>query len=296
MLYLSPRKYRSGGWGVDLSGLEDVELRAILHRASAMVNKHCAVPTMPVEHDFRGGVIIDELGHWDMGYPMRPPMRRFYPYHRPLRSVESMRIMVTNTQGIQFSTPELYVGDSFIEVVSMAMTSYGLFGAAIIPNIGLSHPQVRLSYTYGRTIPVLNEELEVTDGFTYSAQNQWWDTNVTPTVRIDGVEAATGFTIDYDEGEVTLDEATATTRVHVDYYHRLPSAIAEATGSIATEVLAERELTRKGLAGLVSLTVGEVSIRRSVPRNPTAVPVGINERAASLLEPYRFITARGGSY
>lgn len=295
MLYVTPDKFRSGGWGVDLAGIEDIELRSVLHRAGSMANQFCNVPTLPVEHDFRGGVIIDEIGHWDLGGHMQAPMRRFYPYHRPLRTVDAMRIVVTNSQGIEFSAPELYVGDSFIEVVSMAMTSYGLFGAAIVPNIGLAHPQVELSYTYGYSFGVVNEELEISDSRTYRAQNQWWDTEVVPTVRIDGAVETTGFSIDYDEGTVTLDTATASTRVHVDYFHRLPSAIAEATGIIATELLGERNLTRKGLAGLIELAVGEVRIRRDFPRAGVQTQ-GISDRAADLLNSFVFRSVRGGSF
>lgn len=299
MLYCTPDKFRSGGWGVDLSNIENIELRSILHRASSMVNQHCAVPTLPVEHDFRGGLIVDELGHWDMGSEYVTPTRRVYPYHRPLRSVTALSLTVTNSQGIVFSAPELYVGDSFVEVVSMAMTSYGLFGA-IIPNIGLVSPQVKITYRYGYTHPVSNEELEVADSRVFRASNQWWDDSTTtiPVVRIDGIEADPGdYTIDYDEGTVTLpaDTVTAETRVHVDYSHRLPSAIAEATGLVAAELLGERNLTRKGLYGLVELAVGEVRVRRDFPRAGVKV-VGMNDRAAGLLEPYKFMSVRGGSF
>lgn len=298
MLYVSPDKFRSGGWGIDLSSVEGVELRSILHRASSMVNHFCTVPTLPVEHDFRGGTIVDELGHWDMGSENATSHRRVYPYHRPVRSVSALSLSVTNSQGIVFSAPELYVGDSFVEVVSMAMTSYGLFGAAIIPAIGLVHPQVKITYSYGYELPVVNEELEVTDSRVFRAANQWWVPAIIPTVRIDGVEADPGdYTIDYDEGTVTLpaDDVTASTRVHVDYYHRLPQAIADATSMVAAELLGERNLTRKGLYGLVELAVGEVRVRRDFPRAGIKV-VGLNDRAASLLEPYKFMSIRGGSF
>lgn len=295
-LYMSPQKFRTGGWGVDLSEIEDSELRAILHRSSAAVNTYCSAPTLPVEHDFRGGTVTDEKGSWSIGHYLTPGQRRYYPFHRPLRSVLAMRLHVTNTQYNQFNAGELFVAPDFIEVVSLAMTQVGIFGAGVLPNIGLEMPQLLLTYTYGRSLPVLYEELEITDGRTFRASNQWWDAAIEPVVYIDGDEATTGFTLDYDEGTVELDEVTAETRVHVDYTHRLPSAIAEATGVIAADRLGERSLTRKGLHGLVELAVGEVRVRRDFPRAGVKKTSGIPDYASSLLDPYKFLSIRGGSF
>ena len=60
MLYVTPERYRIGGYGMSLDGIEDVTLRAILTRASTVVNQFCLVPTRPQMYDFRGGIVVDE--------------------------------------------------------------------------------------------------------------------------------------------------------------------------------------------------------------------------------------------
>ena len=292
MLYVTPAKFRVSGTGVDLSGITDLELRSILSTATDMANEYC---TVPYGHDFRGGTVVDELGTWDMGGSLMPGSRQVYPLHRPVKEVTNLRIEVTGSQGIEFNTDELFLSRDRTEVVSMAVTSYGLFGAAIIPNIGLQKPQYRIAYSYGDSILVVNEELELDSGKMFRAQEQWWDSEVDPVVRVDNVEADpdTDYTIDFDEGTVTLvGTVTATTRVHVDYAHRLPSPIARATTIIAAGELGERNMTRKGLSGLIELAVGDVRIRRDFPRAGVRVQ-GIADRAKQLLDTYRFISLRG---
>jgi hypothetical protein len=289
MLYVTPGKFRTSGTGVDLTGITDIELASVLDAAGDMANEYCSAPW---GHDFRGGTVVDEIGTWDMGGSMIPGNRQVYPLHRPLKTVTDLRIEVTGSQHVAFDTDELYLAHDRAEVVSMAMTSYGLFGAAIIPNIGLQKPQYRISYTYGESIPVVNEKLFLSDARTFRAQNQWWDEEVDPVVRIDGVEATTGFTIDYDEGTVLLDTVTATTTVHVDYSHRLHSSIAKAVNIIAVNELGERNLTRKGLNGLIELAVGPVRLRRDFPRAGVRLQ-SIPDRAQQLLDTFRVISIRG---
>lgn len=289
MLYVTPGKFRVSATGVDLTGITDLELVSVLETSGDMANEYCSVPA---GHDFRGGTVVDEIGTWDMGGHYLPGTRQVYPLHRPLKSVEDLRIEVTGSQYIPFQTSELHLSPDRAEVVSMALTSFGLFGAAIIPNIGLQKPQYRWSYSYGWSFPVVNEKLLLSDARTFRAQHQWWDADVDPVVRIDGEEATTGFTIDYDEGTVLLDTVTATTTVHVDYNHRLPSAIARASNIIAASELGERNMTRKGLSGLIELAVGDVRIRRDFPRAGVQTS-GIPDRAADLLDSYRYLSVRG---
>lgn len=295
-LYCTPDRFRISGFGLDLSKVPDIELRSILTRASATVNSYCNVPTRPIEHDFRGGVIVDEKGNWSIGNYLLPGQRRYYPFHKPVISVQAMRLLVTNTQYNAFNAGELFVAEDFIEVVSLAMTQVGLFGAGIFPNIGLEQPQLNISYTYGSLLPAFNEELEVSDGKTFRAQNQWWSTTPAPVIRINGAVETTGFTIDSEEGTVTLTTVTATTRVNVDYYHRLAPPIAEATAVIAADRLGDRALTRRGMHGLQTLTIGEVQVRRPMERMNVGDALPIPIAAASLLDPYRFISVRGGSF
>lgn len=291
-LYMTPGRFRIGGYGVDLTGIDEVEIRAILRRASAMVNSYCTVPSTPVEHDFRGGTITDEPLRWELGHELLPAQRRVFPRHTPLRELIGFRIDVTNSQYISFTDNEIYVTPQYFEVTSLAMTSVGLFGAGIIPNIGLRSPVARVSYEYGELLPVAGEELEETDSRLYRAMNQWWWEDPLPVVRVDGdALPADDYTIDYDEGTVLLDEPTSGT-VTVDYAHRLHPDIAEAAGLIAVERFGERGLTRKGLHGLVELAVGEVRIRRDFPRAGVQKH-GVSDTVMQLLDPHKFITAMG---
>lgn len=292
MLYVTPGKFRTSGSGVDLTGISDLELRSILDAAGDMANEYCVVPH---GHDFRGGTVVDEMNTWDMGGHYMPGHRQVYPLHRPLKAVTSLRIEVTPSQHLTFDTSELHLSGDRAEVASMSLTSYGLFGAAIIPNIGMQKPQYRISYTYGYTFPVTREELSLDAGKTFRAQNQWWDEDEDVVVWIDNAIATetSDYTVDYDEGIVTLvGSTTAETRVHVSYTHRLPRSIARATSIIATMELGERNMTRKGLSGLIELAVGDVRIRRDFPRAGVQTS-GIPDRAAELLDSYRFLSVRG---
>lgn len=291
MLYVTPAKFRVSGTGVDLTGISDLELRSILSASTDMANEYC---TVPYGHDFRGGTVVDELGTWDMGGAMIPGNRQVYPLHRPVKNVTELKIEVTRDQFISFDPDELHLSRDRTEVSSMALTSYGLFGAAIIPNIGLQRPQYRIAYSYGESIPVTNEELELDAGKMFRSQDQWWDEDVDPVIRVDGVEVGPDdYTIDFDEGTVTLDgTVTDSTRVHADFSHRLHSGIARGTTVIATSELGERNMTRKGLSGLIELAVGDVRIRRDFPRAGVRVQ-GIPDRAKQLLDPFRFISVRG---
>lgn len=294
---MTPERFRIGGWGVDLSDVEDVELRAILTRATAMANEYCTVPQIGGPHDFRGGLIVDEAVPWSNGSSMLPGQRRAYPAHTPVLSVDAFRIDVTNDQYLSFDPGEMYVTDHYLEVTSLSTTGYGLFGTTVLPFVGLSDPVGRASYHYGRVIPEMGEVLEQTDARLYRAMNQWWWDDPEPVVRVDGVVAdVDDYSLDMDEGTVLFDTAPAAGAiVDVDYAHKLPQAIAEAVGMIAVDRVGERDLTRKGLHGLVELAVGEVRIRRDFPRAGVQ-KVGVSDQVQQLLQPYKFITVRGGSY
>lgn len=295
MLYLTPERYRIGGFGQSLDGIEDVELRSILTRATAIVNEYCLVSNRPQRHDFRGGTIVDEKSTWDLGNPMLPGQKRVLLRHRPVKTVTSLRINATANQYVAFDANELFVADGWIEVVSLAYTSVGLFGGGILPAIGLDRPIAFASYTYGYSFNEYNETLETTDANLYRAMNQWWDATDPPVVRRNGTLVSTSeYVIDYDEGTVTFNDAQpADTQITADYTYRLPPAISEATGLIATDLLADRSLAAKGLIGLAELQVGEVRIRRESFRSAAVTRPTIPDRAAVLLGPYRQRTARG---
>jgi hypothetical protein len=292
--YVTPERFKTMGFGVDLDDVEDFELRSVLRRASDRVNAICAAPALPQQHDFRGGTITDEEHHWDMGDGVSQPMQRtIYLWHKPIRTVTEMKIRLTNTQGVLFDPAELVVFEDVVEIVSLAMTSIGLFGAYIVPEIGLAEPRIITSYTYGYQVSVTGETLEATDGTLFRAQDQWWDSTVAPKVYKNGVEITTGFTIDYDEGAVLFDvPPAAESTIKADYTTKLPRGIATATGILAAESLGEREMRSRGMGGLQGIRVGEIELQRvAQQRGGTTLVTPALAEAEQILSPFKFMWA-----
>ena len=288
--YLTTAAYRNSGFGADLSPFSDAELRAILQGAAARVNTYCTTPNLPQPHDFRGGITTDERHVWNIN----AAQRRVYPWHQPLKSIDSFRILVTNQNYIDIQTTDTVINNSagYVEIVALTL-GIGIFPQ--IANLGLSVPIASINYHYGSSFPVIGEELFETDGQTFRAANQWWDTAVTPTIYIDGSVSTGNFTIDYNEGTAEHDdtELTAGAVVTADYNYTLAPAIARATGVIATDMIAKSRIAARGLSGLTALRVGpgEVEMRPSVatlPRTSSSGMPDIPDEAAWLLEPFRF--------
>lgn len=296
MPYVSPEKFRTMGFGIDLDGIEDVELAALMERASAIADDYCTVPRFPVAHSFFGGSVTGEQHEWTLPVnPLEYPRRRVWPLHWPIQSVTDFKVKVTNTQYVSVAPTELFINnaDRYVEVVSLAFTGVGLFGA-MIPSIGLMRPVAEISYTYGWNFQARGELLYPTDARTYRAANQFWNlTDTEPIIYLNGVAQPSGFTVDDVEGTVTFDTALAATDlVTADYDYTLPREIKEGTGHIAAYLIAQRQVQSRGMGGLQSLKVGEVSItaptrRLSAESLPELVP-----EAASLLADYGFITVR----
>lgn len=293
--YVTPERFKTMGFGVDLGSIEDFELRSVLARASDRVNTMCAVPGLPQPHDFRGGTITDEEHHWKMGDGVsQESQRTVYVWHYPLRTVTDLRIRLTNSQGIVFDPGELMVFDREIEIVSLAMTSAGLFGAFIVPEIGLSQPRIVASYTYGYRIPITQVTVDATDGLTYRGQDQWWDDDEDVTVFVDSVEVdSSEYSIDHDEGTVTFEDPQGPdARVQVSYTTKLPRAIATATGILAAESLGDAEMRARGMTGLSGIRVGEIELTRiAQQRGGTTLVTPAQAEAESLLAPFRFAWA-----
>lgn len=296
-LYLTPERYRTMGFGPDLSIYDDIELSSILWSASARANAYCAAPRLPQEHDFRGGTIVGEQHSWSLGSDLITGQRRFYAWHQPVIDVSRLRIKVTNSQYVDVDASGLFINNSegYIEVVMLAVTTVGVFGSGLLPNVGLASPVGEADYTYGWSLASMGETLYESDGQTYRAQNQWWHTTPAPVIYKNGAVQSSGFTIDYDEGTVTFNTPlTATDSVKADYYHRMHHDIASAIGYIATHMIGESALARKGLVGVGSLRVAEVQISRAMPtagRDSDAIP----DEAVDLLEPFRFRSIEGGA-
>lgn len=313
--YLTPARYKKMAFGIDTSELDDIELAALCSQATTMVNAYCLAPRLPQAHDFRGGTVTNEQHQWR--YPETPfdiGQRKAFPFHWPIKKMNQFRIYVTNTQYVGIDPTELFVNNSlrYVEVVSLALTSAGLFNALVIPNIGLATPVVRMAYDYGWDFIEPGEMLLPDDGQVWRAQNQWWYSEQTgtdamgfpiggaPVITIDGVVATSGFTIDYDEGTVTLDsDMPPATTVEAAYHYKLPAEIQWATGHIVTYLHAEGEMFARGMGHLDRMAIGEVSMARTRKQDAYNYDQGgggslvtdlaqLVPEAANLLSSYRF--------
>lgn len=287
-MYITPERFRTMGVGSDLTGVEDWELRSILESASRTVDAYCNVPMLPNRYSFKGGTMTNE--EHTFGTSRRIRLRA-----RPIRTVTALSIYATATQYLAVNPARLYIEDEegWVEIVEAGLTSIGLWGAAMMPMIGLEEYVVRATYTYGYRFPTTGEYLEPTDAWTFRALNQFW-TEDDVTVYVNGTEATEDLTIDRDEGTITFEAAHDPDDViTADYTYSLPYEIARATALIAGSSIAEKDLVGKGLGNLAEIAVEEVRLRRDARKSGTVVAAeAIPNAAAGLLEGYRFITVR----
>lgn len=291
MAYLTPDRYRAMGFGIDLTDLEDVDLRATLNRASALVDSYCGVSQMPQKHQFYGGTITGEQHNWRLpaDYYSSTDLgsRRVYLYHRPIKTITDFRVKFTNTYDVAISPSNLYINNSegWAEVVSLAAVVTGIYPVGI--NFGLYTPVAETSYTYGFEFAVVDEILVDTDAQTFRASNGFWAASPAPKVYINAALQSSGYTVDSVEGTVFFTVApTATDVITASYTYTLPSAIAEATGMITATLLAERGLQAIGMGGIAVMQVAEVELRRSIPRSMRDVVGEVDPAVAALLAPY----------
>jgi len=291
VLYLTPERYRAMGFGA--ADVENTDLLAILNRASRVADRYCAAPDYPQRHSFRGGTITGEKHEFRTGNGVTEGVQKIvWPWHTPLKACSRFRIYVTNTQYVSFDPADIFVRPDSLEIVSLAMTSNGLFGAAITPVLGLLVPQVEIDYSYGYAFTEVDDICTPTDARTFRASNQFWDDSDV-TVKVDDVTVNSGYTLDRNEGVVIFDSMQAPEAVvSVSYGYTLPSDIPEAVGHIATKLLGDRALVAGGLTGLRSLKVGEISVERSMPRREEAAASAVPVEAQQILDAYRFMTVR----
>ena len=290
--YMTPGRFRIGDYGANLTSITDAGLASILQTSTNMVQGYCTVPTIPVEYDFRGGTVTEQTD-WDLGHELLPGQRRILTRFTPVISVEELRIDVTGTQYLGFDNAQLYLTEGSVEIIAPS-TTVGMFGAAIVPAIGLLPPIAVSTYTYGHRFSARGEELYPSDAKEFRSFHQWWHDDPEPIVYVDGaVIATTEYTLDHDEGTVTFDDNQgANVTVTADFDYRMPDAISEATALIGLQRLGERNLTAKGLHGMIELAVGDVRIRRDFPRAGVARH-GVSDEVMQLLDPYRFVTVAG---
>jgi len=271
-MYLTPARFREMGFGIDTSELDNTELLSLVNQATTVVNAYCNVPRIPQMHDFRGGTITNETHTWR--YPVNSldiGQRREYLFHWPILAISNFRIYVTNTQYIEIAPTELMINNTerYFEIVSLAITSFGLFNALIVPNVYLASPLAKTSYTYGWDFEVADESLSCTDGQTWRAQNQFWftDTGREPVIKKNGAVVTTGFTVDAAEGTVVFtDNLLATDTVSATYHHKLPTDIQYGTAHIVAYLHGQSELQARGMAHLTKLRVAEVEMEKDLRR------------------------------
>lgn len=301
MYYLTPERFRTMGFGVDLSDPEspsDIELRSAIQRATAAVNSYCSTPLVPVPFDFRGGTVTGEAHEWSISPYDAPHPYRYWPVFQPVKTFTEFRIYSTPNVYTEIDPANLFVNNSqgYVEVSSLQLTQFGIFGAGVVATlIGMYNPVAKANYTYGWDFTSTDEILEPTDAWTYRAQNQFWTSN--QDVSVNGVPQTVGFTVDTAEGTVTFATPLAPDdTVTASYIYPLPSALAQATGMVTADILGERLLAAKDMLGVAEITAGEITIRRSragsTSANSTVLTSAVSASAQILLAPYQFRSAR----
>jgi hypothetical protein len=178
-------------------------------------------------------------------------------------SVERLEIFATNTQKVAIDTSELVINQSggYVEISSLLLTQYGVFGAGLVPYIGLYHPVIEVDYTYRHEFEVVDEEAEFVDGQSYQLQNQFWLVSADVEVRLDDAvvdadDPTDGYDVDWKEGRIVFKTNRPADAVIVaDYTYTLPHEIHQAAGLIVAEELGEADVRQSGLTGLDSLRV-----------------------------------------
>lgn len=294
--YLSPARYLAGGYGADTSGMTQAAVRNVLVRATSRVNRYCNAPKLPSPFDFRGGAMIDEMHQWPIVNSLAygPGARRVYVNATPLRTVTALSIQLGVSPQITIDpSDQLFVNtmEGYAEIVALTPTIVGTWPLAL--QLGLYQPLARISYTYGRTFPVVGDVLEAESPTLYTASHGNWSSTIAPTVYVDGVEIdPTDYAINYDDGSVTFDDAAepaVQSEVSADYTYLLDDAIAQATGVVATNLLGARAMASRGMLGLQSLRVAEVALsamspRQMVTKNGATIPA----EAAEYLDGFVF--------
>lgn len=285
--YVSPALYRTMGFGVDLSDVEDSDLARQLLVASSLVDRYC---NQPRGHDFRGGTITDEQHRWEVSNGYAPGTQRIWPDHRPVLSCSSFRIQVTNTQYLDISDHYLFINKTsgYIEPV-IAASSIGVWSYSAIPVAGLVIPVAKVTYTYGYDYTISGEVLTPDGGQVYRSANQWWTDDEVAVYKNGIALEEADYTVDRSEGTVELGvgvEVDYNDIISADYHHKLPWEVRDAVGMVATQLLGNRAIVAAGMQGISGIKVEEVEIRQS--RDAQAAKTEVSGLAASLLEPFKW--------
>ncbi len=289
---LSPRRYLRGGYGLALpTGYTYSQLRSALIRAQNEVSRFCNVPKLPQAFNWRGGTMTDEQHQWKIVNPLAygPGARRVYVNATPLKTVTALHLDLGKTYRVDLDPPnDCYVNtlEGYTEVIVVAPTIIGVYPVGL--TFGLYNPVARITYTYGWTFDVAGDVLEAESPTVFSAAYGNWSQSPPAVIYLDGVEQVSGYTVDFDDGTVTFATAPGVgVEVSADYVYTAPSEVVDAIGYTATADLVRSRINQRGLAGLSSLKVAEVSMTTLIPqvtRNKATIPA----EAAALVDGYVF--------
>lgn len=298
-MYLTPKRLRNMGLGIDLSTKTDAELAEQIRTATEAVNAYCNVPEWPQPYSFKGGSVIGE----EQGWSDRNRTMRVYPSHTPVKEISSFSVLATESLFVDFQPGDYYINRQvgYVEVVNFALTKIGIWGQSNVPQMGLIEPVAKLDYTYGRQIPIVDEDIyplaaasgdeENTD---YMAPDGFWDPDEDVTVKVNGVVESTGYTLDSSGGFVKFAAARAAEdQVQVSYVARIPRPVARATALAAVSFLGEAKLAAANMTGIESLKAEELEIRRIGSRSGAEKGLTLPAAAQTLLDGFVFLTVRG---
>lgn len=294
-LLLSPSRYMRTGYGLALpTGYTLSMLRSALVRAQNNVTRFCNAPKQPQPFDWRGGTMTDEQHQWKIVSPLAygPGARRVYTNVGPIKAVTAFSLDLGEDYRVTLTPDDnLYINkmEQYVEVVAVNPTITGMYPLAI--NLGLYNPVARISYTYGWEFPVTGDLLESESPTLFSGAYGNWDESVPPVVEVAGAEAApSDYTVNYADGTIRFNSSAQPAPgelVTADYTYLAPSPIVDAIGYEVTDDLTRTRLNQRGLAGLSSLKVAEVSMTQMSPRVERG-GVSLSAQAAALIGTYVF--------
>ncbi len=290
--YMTANRFNAlGGFGIDASFLTGPQLRATMQRASTMVDRWTAQALLPQAHSYRGGTVTGEQMRFTPPNPLvaYSGSRRIFPAHLPLRTVTAFALDFTNGYHITLvPANDLYVNatEGWFEIVASSPTIIGY--PPIGYWFGLFQPVATYSYTYGYSVATADEALDALSPTLFYGSCGNWDSTVAPVVKVAGVvkTVTTDYTVNYADGSVTLTAAPAVgAEVTASYTSLVPTAIEQATGIIATDLIGKARNTQR-MPGLSSMKVAEISLTRQMGdrgRYVTQNGISIPEDAAVLL-------------
>ncbi len=289
MLYVTPARYRTMGFGADLDEVDDGQLAMQLRLASGLVTRYC---NRPASYDFRGGVVVGEAHPWRIGNEHVPQgSMGIFPKCKPLTQLDSFRIYVSNTQYLDVSTGYISYGPGGMLTPVIAASSIGIWSYGAIPVAGFPVPEARIDYSYQFLHSDIDEEMFPEGAGVYRAANQWWtDDPVTVLKNGTALTITTDYTIDFDEGTIDLSDAQQDDMdlddvITVSYTHSLPEDVRDATAVVMTDLLGATAIVGAGLQGLSRIKAEEIELATDAKSSISAGD--ISERAKMLLAAYR---------